>query len=91
MDMQSANALLSEPLSLKRLEDELRNAEILARNVLSNPIHWGKVLNIANGMLGAMDQDRKPQKSNDYIDEFVFSRDEVIRFQNFSSNLDKPE
>jgi hypothetical protein len=91
MDMRSANYLLRETFSLERLEDELRNAEMLARNVLSNPIHWGKVLNIANGMLSAMDQGRKPERSNDYIDEFVFSRDEVRRFQIFSSNLDKPE
>lgn len=90
MDMQSANALLRETFSLERLEDELRNAKILARNVLSNPIHWRKVLNIANGLLSAMDQGRKPQRSNDYIDEYVFSRNEVLRLQNFSSNWDKP-
>lgn len=91
MDMQSANDLLRGTFSLERLENELRNAEILARNVLSNPIHWSKVLNIANGMLSAMDQGRKPQRSNDYIDEYLFGRDEIIRFESFGSNLGKTE
>jgi hypothetical protein len=75
-DFEQANFLITENFSSEEWEEERRNAEIQAGNVLSNPIYWSRVQNISKELISAIVQGR-PQRSNDYRDVYEFSRNEI--------------
>lgn len=81
MDKEHIYILLDQRFHPNEWETELLNAEIRAMNVLSNPIHWSKVQNIAKGLISAINQGKEPLISNDYRCEYLFSRDEIKKYE----------
>lgn len=80
-DIENARGLIEPRFPPEEQIQELLDAESRAMNILSNIVYWNRVQTIASGMISAVLQG-SPTSSDEYKDEYLFSRDEIMRFVN---------